>query len=99
MSEIYPERRARASRDGKCFCGEPFRSSVYLHYRRPRQRCEPEATDPWYVHGSWPAPTCGSAGCEAEAYAELVALHPDAVDIAVETEPGAGFYVIGDADD
>lgn len=75
-----------------CRCGQPADTPLYLHYRRPRERFEPEATDQWYVQGGWPIRTCGSAACEAEGYAELLAAHPDAV-VSVDTEPGAGFLV------
>ena len=72
-----------------CPCGQPATSTLYLHFRSPRQQYEPMATDPWYVHGSAPCRTCGAVGCEAAVYAELLARHPGA-DVQVGTEPGFG---------
>lgn len=80
-----------------CPCGEPGTNVLYLRYRRPRETFEPDAMDPWYIHGSWPIRTCGSAGCEAEEYARLLSVHP-AADIHIATEAGEGFYVAGDSE-
>jgi hypothetical protein len=83
------------SPNGRCWCGEPIRSTVYMYFRYPRGDYQPEAADPWNVHGCWPTPTCGSPACEAEAYAELLALRPGAV-ASLETAPREVFDVIED---
>jgi hypothetical protein len=51
--------------------------------------------DPWYVHCGTTVRSCGSGACEAEEYARLLAKYPDAI-VSVETEPGAGIFVVGD---
>ena len=84
-----------------CRCGQPGTNELYLHYRRPRPEFEPLAVDQWNIHGSWPLTSCGSAACEAEEYAELLTVHPDAV-VSVDTEPGHRFFaddLLGDEDD
>lgn len=78
-----------------CKCGKPADTTLYLHYRRPRENFEPMAVDQWFVHGSAPCRTCGDPGCQADIYNALMAEHPDA-EVFVETEPGAGIFVVGE---
>jgi hypothetical protein len=92
MSHYIPRQH---SPNGRCWCGEAIANTIYLHFRYPRATFEPDAVDPWYVHGCRPTPTCGSAGCEAEAYGELLTAHPGA-DVTIYTEPGEGIFVMGD---
>jgi hypothetical protein len=79
-------------------CGHPAAGRLYLRYRYPRLTCEPQATDPWYVHGSWPVASCGSAACEAGAFLALMAEHPEA-DVSVLTEAERDLHSIFDAGD
>ena len=95
MSESWRKAALLRRVQANCPCGEPATVPLYLHYRRPREQFEPEAADPWNVHGSYPVMTCGAAGCEADFYAELAATFPDAT-ISAETDPGAGIFVDGD---
>lgn len=52
-----------------CTCGQPATTKLYVHYKYPRRRHEPDAMDPWFVHGGgWHALTCGDPGCEPAAF-------------------------------
>ena len=47
-----------------CACGKPATKTLYIHTRYPRRRYEPDAMDPWFVHGGAGAMlTCGSPRC------------------------------------
>lgn len=52
-----------------CVCGQAAATRLHVHYRYPRRQHEPEAMDPWYVHGGgYHILTCGDPACEAAAY-------------------------------
>jgi len=95
MSESWRKLALLRRIEGTCPCGEPATVPLYLHFRRPREEYEADATDPWYIHSCYPIRTCGSPGCEADFYAELLATFPEA-DVAVHTKPGEGIFVVGD---
>jgi len=56
----------------RCACGEPSITRLHVHFSYPRKQHEPEATDPWRVHGGgYHVFTCGEIGCEAEAFSVI----------------------------
>lgn len=77
------------------FCGQTAACRIQFHAVSPRGEYDPSCMDPYFSHGSWSVETCGSPGCEAEAFADMVHHFPDA-DIEVNAEPVEDESLIGD---
>ena len=71
-------------------CGGPPLQRLTLTYRYPRDEFEPEAVDPWCVHGSAPMRSCGSPACGAAALLatidEIITDHAFYLGVLLERE-------------